>query len=174
MISDVTADPVADGALSSGKLALTRHSGFLLTRLGRVATRAYRSGMAPIGLNPRETYVLIHLRETGPVSQQALGCALEIDASNLVVLLNELEEGGLISRRRDREDRRRHVVEVSPAGSALIDQVMETAGQVEDQLFGALDEEERTILHDLLARVAEGADIAWTPPESEPSGEEGC
>jgi DNA-binding MarR family transcriptional regulator len=156
----------------SARSVLTRHSGFLLAQLGRAATRRYRSAMAPIGLNPRETYVLVHLRETGPVSQQGLGCTLEIDASNLVALLNELEAGGLISRRRDPEDRRRHVVEISPAGAETVDRVMETAEEVEQQLFASLEEGERVVLHDLLARVAEGAELSWPPADS--PGEEGC
>jgi DNA-binding MarR family transcriptional regulator len=166
-------DPRTGAATSSARLALTRHSGFLLARLGRAATRTYRSAMAPIGLNPRETYVLVHLREAGHVSQQALGCTLEIDASNLVVLLNDLEAEGLISRTRDPEDRRRHVVEISTAGAELVDEVMRTAAQVEDQFFSALDDEERVVLHDLLSRVAEGADIAWPPPP-ETAGDDGC
>jgi DNA-binding MarR family transcriptional regulator len=166
MISDATLDTLPSSDDRSATFALRRHSGFLLAQLGRAITRRYRSAMAPIGLNPRETYVLVHLRETGQISQQALGCTLEIDASNLVVLLNDLEVEGLISRRRDPEDRRRHVVEVSAAGAELVDRVMEAKGQVEDHFFGALDEEERDVLSGLLARVAQGADISWEAPEA--------
>jgi DNA-binding MarR family transcriptional regulator len=157
---------------SSAKVAMTRYAGFLLAQLGRAVTRRYRTAMSPIGLNPRETYVLIQLRETGQVSQQTLGCTLEIDASNLVVLLNDLEVEGLISRRRDPEDRRRHVVEISAAGAKLVDEVMRTATRVEDHFFGALDADERVVLRDLLARVAESADLPWPPRDT--TGEVEC
>ena len=143
---------------SPAKGEFTRHAGFMLAQLGRAVTRRYRSAMAPIGLNPRETAALVQLRDAGAVSQQALGTTLDIDASNLVVLLNDLEVEGLISRRRDPEDRRRHVVEITAAGTALVDEVMRTAELVEDQFFASLDEDERVTLRELLCRVAQSTD----------------
>jgi DNA-binding MarR family transcriptional regulator len=74
----------------------------------------------------------------GAISQQALGATLDIEASNLVVLLNELEAEGLISRRRDPQDRRRHVVEISEQGAKAVCEVERAADQVEDEFFAAL------------------------------------
>jgi DNA-binding MarR family transcriptional regulator len=138
---------------------LTQHTGFLLARLGRAVTRQYRSLLTPIGLKPRQTTALLALREEGAMSQQALGAALDIDASNLVVLLNDLEGAGLIARRRDPEDRRRHLVEISTRGSKLICEVERASTQIEDEFFADLDDDERASLHDLLARVAQSIDV---------------
>jgi DNA-binding MarR family transcriptional regulator len=140
------------------KQEFQRHAGFMLAQLGRAVTRRYRAAMAPSGLNPRETAALVQLRDAGTVSQQTLGTTLDIDASNLVVLLNDLEVEGLIARRRDLEDRRRHVVEITPAGTALVDEVLRTAAQVEDEFFASLDEDERATLRELLCRVAQSTD----------------
>jgi DNA-binding MarR family transcriptional regulator len=151
---------------------LTEHAGFLLAQLGRAVTRRYRCALSPIGLRPRMTQALLRLRDEGPIAQQALGAALDIDASNLVVLLNDLEDDGLISRRRDPQDRRRHVVEVSERGAARLREVEQAALEVDDDFFAALDEEERLVLQDMLARVARTADV---PSPVEMSGEEeGC
>jgi MarR family transcriptional regulator, lower aerobic nicotinate degradation pathway regulator len=153
------------------KPEFTQHAGFLLAQLGRAVTRRYRCVLSPIGLKPRETQALLRLRDDGAMSQQALGAALDIDASNLVALLNELEAGSLISRRRDPEDRRRHVVEVSKRGTKLLDEVERAAAEVEDQFFDALDEDERAALQGLLARVAQSADV---PSPAEMSGDDGA
>jgi DNA-binding MarR family transcriptional regulator len=142
------------------KSELTQHAGFLLAQLGRAVTRQYRCALAPIGLKPRETYTLLRLRDDGAMSQQALGALLDIDASNLVALLNDLEAASLISRRRDTEDRRRHVVEVSERGRKLVCEVERAAAEVEDRFFAALDEDERVVLQGLLAKVAWTADVA--------------
>ena len=75
------------------------------------------------------------------------------------MLLNDLEVEGLISRRRDPEDRRRHVVEITAAGTELVEEVMRAAEQVEDQFFAPLDEDERVTLRELLCRVAQSTDI---------------
>ena len=150
---------------------LTQHAGFLLAQLGRAVTRQYRCALSPIGLKPRETQALLRLRDDGAMSQQALGAALDIDASNLVALLNDLEADSLISRRRDPDDRRRHVVEVSRRGMKLLDEVERAAAEVEDEFFAALDDDERATLQGLLARVARSADV---PSPGEMSGEDGA
>jgi DNA-binding MarR family transcriptional regulator len=150
----------------------TQHAGFLLAQLGRAVTRQYRCALSPIGLKPRETHTLLRLRSDGAMSQQALGATLDIDASNLVALLNDLEADALISRRRDPEDRRRHVVEVSKRGVKLLDEVERAAAEVEDQFFAALHQDERVALQGLLARVAQSTDV---PSPVEMAGtEDGC
>jgi DNA-binding MarR family transcriptional regulator len=146
-------------------------AGFLLAQLGRAVTRQYRCALSPIGLKPRETQALLRLRAHGAMSQQALGAALDIDASNLVALLNDLEADGLISRRRDIEDRRRHVVDVSKRGAKLVCEVERAAAEVEDQFFAALDEDERLALRAMLARVARSADV---PSHAEMSADDGA
>jgi DNA-binding MarR family transcriptional regulator len=153
----VMAVTIAESAQESPEL--TQHAGFLLAQLGRSMTRQYRCAMSPIGLKPRETHALLRLRDDGAMSQQALGAAVDMDASNLVALLNDLEADGLISRRRDAEDRRRHVVEISTHGTKLVGEVERAAAEVEGRFFAALEEDERVTLQRLLARVARSADV---------------
>ena len=61
-----------------------------------------------------------HLRERGPSAQQTLVELLGIDATNLVAILNSLDDAGLIERRRDRTDRRRAIIALSPNGERLL------------------------------------------------------
>ena len=122
-----------------------------LARVGRRATDTYAAGC----LRPRHLIALKLLAEHGPMSQHAVGTALSLDPSNVVGLLNELEERGLVTRRRDPADRRRHIVELSPAGSGELTQTYGQLGLVEDDLFKALTAEERGTLHDLLARAVD-------------------
>jgi DNA-binding MarR family transcriptional regulator len=161
----------AEETCAGAEPELTRHAGFLLAQLGRAVTRQYRCALSPIGLKPRETQALLRLRDGDAMSQQALGAGLDIDASNLVALLNDLEADGLISRRRDPEDRRRHVVEISKRGTKLLGEVERAAAEVEDEFFAALDEDQRVALQELLALVARTADVPLAP--SEISGEPG-
>src|SRR5271156_2172872 len=89
----------------------------LLDHLARVGRRAAEVSMSPGGLRPRHLIALKLLGEQGPASQHWLPDALSLDPSNVVGLLNELEERGLITRRRDPADRRRHIVELSAKGA---------------------------------------------------------
>ena len=125
----------------------------LLEHLSRVGRRSAEVCMDEGCLRPRQLIALTVLGEHGPMTQHVLGVTLSLDPSNVVGLLNELEERGLIARRRDPADRRRHIVELSAAGSEQVTQSNEQLGHVEDDLFKTLSAEERSTLYRLLARV---------------------
>jgi DNA-binding MarR family transcriptional regulator len=139
-----------------------------LEHLARVGRRAAEASMAPGGLRPRHLIALKLLCEQGPANQQGLAEALSLDPSNVVGLLNELEERALITRRRDRSDRRRHIVELSPLGQDELTLAYTRLSSVEDDLLSALSAEERDTLYNLLVRAV-GAnsppcDVADEPP----------
>jgi DNA-binding MarR family transcriptional regulator len=125
----------------------------LLDHLARVGRRAAEAS-TPGGLRPRHLHALGILNERGPLSQQGLCEVLSLDPSNVVGLLNELEERGLITRRRDPSDRRRHIVELSTAGEESLAVAYVRLGLVEDSLLAALSAEERATLYHLLVRAA--------------------
>ncbi|MGH3193881.1 MAG: hypothetical protein ACRDPY_46450 [Streptosporangiaceae bacterium] len=60
---------------------------------------------------------------------------------------------GLVTRRRDPADRRRHIVELSAAGADELTRTSSRLHLVEDELFRALSADERATLHGLLVRV---------------------
>jgi DNA-binding MarR family transcriptional regulator len=126
----------------------------LLNHLSRVARREADAVFELGGLRPRHVIALTLLRDHGAVSQQGLAEALRLDPSNLVGLLNELEQRGLVTRTRDPSDRRRHVVELAPQGHAALQQAEQRLACVEDRVFGALSAQERDTLHVLLLRAA--------------------
>lgn len=73
-----------------------------------------------------------------------------VDPSVLVTLLNPLEADGYVSRQRDPADRRRHVVVLSPAGGHHLTAAAHAQRAAEDQLFSALDDNQREQLRQLL------------------------
>jgi DNA-binding MarR family transcriptional regulator len=132
----------------------------LLEHLARVGRRAFEVTLEPGGLRPRHLIALNLLSDQGPASQQALADSLSLDPSNVVGLLNELEDRKLITRRRDSSDRRRHIVELSPRGEAQLCDAYDRLRRVDDDLLSALSAKERVMLYDLLVRAV-GAN---TPP----------
>jgi DNA-binding MarR family transcriptional regulator len=73
-----------------------------------------------------------------------------IDPSILVTLLNPLEADELVSRRRDPLDRRRHLVTLTPAGDRLLTSAARAQRDTEDEIFAALDADQREQLRALL------------------------
>ena len=111
------------------------------------------SALDELGLRPRHFVALTVLREQGGSTQQALAGTLQIDRSNLVGLLNDLEARDLIARRRSEEDRRRHLVGLTPEGEALLLRAEDLLGAAEDDVLRALDHDARATLAALLQRA---------------------
>ncbi|MFE6711514.1 MarR family winged helix-turn-helix transcriptional regulator [Streptomyces sp. NPDC057695] len=130
----------------------TDRLGFLLSFRGELTGARIRAALGVAGLPPRNAMTLMQLA-AGPMSQRELAAAMEVDPSQLVAILNELESEGLAERRRDPADRRRHIVEITEAGSAALDRVDAAVGAAERELFGDLTEAERVLLRGLLDRV---------------------
>ena len=133
-------------------------AGVLLLKIGKAAERRIAEALKPTGLTPRHLGVMFEVQAC-PTSQQALIETIGVDASQLVGLLNDLEADGLIVRRRDPEDRRRHIVEVSAKGTARLEDAKKIATTVEEELLAGLDADQRAALLVLLAQVADSSGI---------------
>lgn len=118
--------------------------------------RGAATALEPFGLRPRHLITLTVLRDGGAVSQQALAGTLRIDRTNLVGLLNELEDDGLIERRRSREDRRRHDVELTEQGRRQLAKAEFALAAIEGDVLSALDDDQREQLFGLLQLAVRG------------------
>jgi len=127
--------------------------GLVLARHGQALSARLRAAMSVTGLTPRHGVALQHLCEHGPTSQQGLLEVLGVDPSVLVAILNDLEGNGLAERRRDPADRRRHIVEMSDKGRAVLDDVDRAIDAVEQELLADLTPAEVDRLRELLAKV---------------------
>ena len=132
----------------------------LIEHLARVGRRAAEITLEPGGLRTRHLIALKLLSEHGPASQQLLADSLSLDPSNVVGLLNELEERQLIRRRRDSVDRRRHIVELSARGERELCGAYKRLQLVDNDLLSPLSARERATLYELLVRAVG----AKTPP----------
>jgi MarR family transcriptional regulator, temperature-dependent positive regulator of motility len=130
----------------------------LLTRLSRVVYR--RATPELIGVRLKEFVALVYLRDSGKATQQRLAETMMMDANNCVILLNGLEEEGLIARTRDPEDRRRHIVGITPKGQRALEKAERQLETLEGDVLGNLDTSERDQLRDLLARALEDHSLA--------------
>jgi DNA-binding MarR family transcriptional regulator len=142
----------------------------LMIKLGRITLHRFTEALEPFGIRPRHVAALIELRDRGELTQQTLCGQLHLDPTNLVAILNELEQRGYATRRRDPLDRRRHLVEVSETGIAVIEKVSEVMDGVEDELLDGFEPAERAQLEGLLTSIWErsGGYEAWSQVAAEP------
>jgi MarR family transcriptional regulator, lower aerobic nicotinate degradation pathway regulator len=137
---------------------LVRSTSFLLKRLGFAAKGRSIAAFDEAGLSPYHFAVLATLDEGSRETQGAIADALGYDRSQLVGILDELEEQELVERHRDKADRRRHLVHLTPQGKRSLTNLRKLSRQLDDDFLAPLDDEERATLHALLVRLAEQHD----------------
>ena len=120
---------------------------FLLAKLGfAIKTRTIEE-FERAGFNMYQYSVLAMLSEKARETQATI-------ADGLQLILDALEERGLIERRRDPTDRRRHTVSLTPEGKRQLVRLRSIVKRIEDGFLEPLDKESRAALHDVLLRVA--------------------
>jgi MarR family transcriptional regulator, lower aerobic nicotinate degradation pathway regulator len=92
-------------------------------------------------------------RDDGPISQREVAERTGIDASDVVDLVDRLEQAGYVRRERDERDRRRYALELTPEGRDAIERFARVAREVDEAVLSVLDPEERDTLRSLIARI---------------------
>jgi DNA-binding MarR family transcriptional regulator len=144
--------------LGSGEKEMESGTGTgLITLLTRVSKALHkRTPEAVLGMKWRDSQALGFMLKHEGLTQQELGDAMLMDDNTVVLLLNELEAAGFSVRRRDPGDRRRHIVEITPAGKRAIERAEKAQEGIEDELLGDLSPDEKATLTKLLTRVMDG------------------
>jgi MarR family transcriptional regulator, organic hydroperoxide resistance regulator len=145
-------------------LELDRQLCFPIYAAARAVVRAYGPMLDSVGLTYPQYLTLLALwgSPDGPMTVGELGQRLRLDTGTLTPLLKRLEKAGHLSRRRDSDDERRVLLDLTDQGWALRDRV----AHVPDTLLRSLDltaedlAELRRLLDQLLDQLEH-----HTPPE---------
>jgi MarR family transcriptional regulator, transcriptional regulator for hemolysin len=127
--------------------------GLHLTRVSRAVSRAFDDALAAAGGSLPVWLVLISLKSGQRASQREIADAVGIQGATLTHHLNAMESAGLVTRRRDPDNRRMHLVELTAAGDALFLRMFQAATAFDAQLRTGLTEDDVGRLEALLTRL---------------------
>jgi DNA-binding MarR family transcriptional regulator len=131
-----------------------RHSiGFLVARLHLPMRSDFSLALAPLGIEPPHVGVLTALHATGPVSQSQLARLFAVSGAHMVQLVDELEERGLVERRRLLTDRRSQVLHLRPGAEVRLAEALPLADAVVAEHLAALSPAQAERLLCLLRRL---------------------
>lgn len=131
---------------------------WLVGRASLQAQRLIQDQLAPGQVRKQHYGVLASLADAGPAAQAPLADRLGIDRSDMVSLLDELENLRYVTRRPDPDDRRRNIVAITDLGHAALKKLDLLVYAADDQLLSPLTPSERTTLSGLLARIVTSTD----------------
>lgn len=126
---------------------------FAVSRLGYEVGDRLADALKPLGIEPRDFGLLRALAMSDGQSQRAIGNSLNLHPNRMVALVDELERKRLVRRRPHPTDRRAHAVVLTPSGRRLLDQAIQLAIGIEQELCADLQPAERDDLLRLLARL---------------------
>ncbi|MDT0305242.1 MarR family winged helix-turn-helix transcriptional regulator [Streptomonospora wellingtoniae] len=129
---------------------------FLLGKLYFRGLDAETDELSALNLGVKQHAALGVLTREDPMTQQELGHRMGIDRTTIVAVVDDLDEQGLVERRRSPADRRAYLLTVTPSGRDAEERGRHRVAEAEDRLLGALDEPDRTRLRELLVRALGG------------------
>ena len=133
--------------------ALDDQTGHLLRCAHKRASAIFASILSHQQLTPPQCFSMVRLSEVGRLSQNHLGRLTAMHPATIQGVIQRLCERGLITRMPDRNNRRRIILQLTPAGSASVEALQVQMVETDDAILAPLDAGEKELLLSLLKRL---------------------
>lgn len=131
----------------------TRLPGYLLRRCHQVAVALFLDECSDFDLTPLQFAILAALEKDGPQDQITLGGATAIDRTTVTVVTRNLEEHGLIERKKSPRDKRYNIVSLTNSGREVIRDILPAVENAQRRIIEPLNKEEAVQLISLLEKM---------------------
>lgn len=128
--------------------------GFMLSKVGASVAGEFGKLVGEYGLVPRQFFVLNLISQHEGESQQAIAESIGVAKSQMVSVVDELEQKELLERRINPNDRRQHALYLTTAGAKLCEETLAAAVELEEYLRSALTKREADVLVSALQKLA--------------------
>lgn len=148
---------------------LTSRLGYLLKHAQLNFSQSGARALESLNITGRQLAVLVVLDVAEPLSQLDAAKELGVDRTTMVALIDELEDKGLVERRRSPDDRRKNIVELTARGKQTLAEGERRHQETEKAfLAGAgLTPLEADLFVRILKRLASDAETPDDQPEEE-------
>lgn len=134
---------------------MPHHVGYLMRRAWLAMSQHFLRTFADVAIRPVQYGVLLIIERNPGLNQADVSTVLGIKRTNLVALLDGLEERGFARREEATGDRRSYALHLTSKGEALLRRLAELHEVHESRMIARIGEEGRTQLLSLLAAVRE-------------------
>lgn len=140
--------------------------GHLIRRMNQISVAIFAAGMieAGVDLTPVQFAALSVVRENPGIDQATLAGLIAHDRVTLGGVVDRLQAKGLLSRSVSKQDRRARVLEITPAGAALLDAILPAVEEIQDRILAGLSESERATFMTLLRKATDAGNALSRAP----------
>ncbi|MBI1742962.1 MarR family transcriptional regulator [Candidatus Acetothermia bacterium] len=151
---------------ANGRLpeTLSPRVGFLLHRCNAHIREMSKQALKALGITPRHYGIMATLYSEGALPQQTIGEMIEIDRTSMVLLVDDLEKKRLMVRGTHPNDRRYHLIYLTPSGKKLFEKMDKLVENVEEEFLVTLTSSEKEVLRRVLMKL-----IKKNPSQAHPS-----
>lgn len=147
-----------DGVIRIAKFDIEDSLGHLVAKVHQRFSSRFKEKLAGAGygITPPQFGTLAFLWKYGEMSQVQLGEKMYKDRTTISGIIDRLEKEGLVSRCNDPDDRRIHMVYLTPRGMMLREELEQLAELTIAEVTAMLSGEERDTLRRLLKKIHSG------------------
>jgi MarR family transcriptional regulator for hemolysin len=139
---------------------VTEPVGLQLSRIAKVVSRAFDDALAKAGGSLPMWLVLVSIKAQHHGVQRDLARAVGVEGPTLTHHLNKMETAGLLTRTRDRENRRVHRVVLTEAGEEAFQRLRAAALAFDHQLRRGVTKSQLETLGAIFARLQANAEAS--------------
>jgi DNA-binding MarR family transcriptional regulator len=145
-------------------LPLTDLPGHYIRRLQQIAVGVFMEETQAFGVTPVQFAALNALVATPGIDQRTLAASIGFDTSTLGGVVDRLEARGWVKRQVSPEDRRARLLQVTPEGKQLLQELSASVLSTQERILAPLPEAERQeFLRMLKVLVATNNDASRAP-----------
>jgi DNA-binding MarR family transcriptional regulator len=128
--------------------------GYMIRRAQLAVFQAYNDETADMDITTAEFSVMLLARDNAGLSQGALSETLGVEHSRMVVLIDDLERRGLVTRIASTLDRRLRAIYLTPAGRKLLGQLNRRVIAYDRHMVKRLRGDDKDTLMRMLRKLA--------------------
>jgi DNA-binding MarR family transcriptional regulator len=145
-------------------LPLTDLPGHYIRRLQQIAVGVFMEETQDFGVTPVQFAALNALVATPGIDQRTLAASIGFDTSTIGGVVDRLEARGWVKRQVSPEDRRARLLQVTPEGKQLLQELSASVLSTQERILAPLPEAERQeFLRMLKVLVATNNDASRAP-----------
>jgi len=111
-----------------------------------------------LGLTASQWKVIMALKFFNGISQKELAGKIYVDGSTLVPVIDKMENGGLVERKPDPNDRRNNLIFLTKKSESAIDSIIEILLQLRKEFYKDISQKEQNKVQTILRKITDNAD----------------